>query len=344
MAIRDNIISDAVCCVLKKLFGRGPVEDPDEDALIAIKNPDGTYTTVTVGTLSGEGGDVAGPASATDNAVVRFDLTTGKLIQNSSSILSDAGAFTSGAGTNALPTYSFSGDPDTGIYSSALDTIGLATGGTNRINISSSGVIPVVNNTYDSGSSSLSWRSVYTLRCFAGSGTAALPSYSFTNDSITGVYLPASDIIGISVTGVSRLAITATSLLPTTTNSYALGAASQKFLSIYVRDVLLTETLTGAAGMYVQITASRALTDADNGKILYSTSASVFTLSVPDSLTKPFQCGISQEGTGKMTVLGTGTAVAQNVNGLLSTGGQYAQCAINYRSGNLVIVGGATGI
>lgn len=37
-------------------------------------------------------GDVVGPASATDNALVRFDGSTGKLIQNSTAILSDAGA------------------------------------------------------------------------------------------------------------------------------------------------------------------------------------------------------------------------------------------------------------
>lgn len=39
-------------------------------------------------------GDVVGPASSTDNAVVRFDGTTGKLVQNTSTTtLSDAGAF-----------------------------------------------------------------------------------------------------------------------------------------------------------------------------------------------------------------------------------------------------------
>jgi hypothetical protein len=37
-------------------------------------------------------GDVSGPASSTDNALVRFDGTTGKLIQNSTATLSDAGA------------------------------------------------------------------------------------------------------------------------------------------------------------------------------------------------------------------------------------------------------------
>ena len=39
-------------------------------------------------------GDVVGPASATDNAIARFDLTTGKLIQNSVVTISDTGATT----------------------------------------------------------------------------------------------------------------------------------------------------------------------------------------------------------------------------------------------------------
>ena len=37
------------------------------------------------------GGDVVGPASATDNAIARFDTTTGKLLQNSVVTVSDAG-------------------------------------------------------------------------------------------------------------------------------------------------------------------------------------------------------------------------------------------------------------
>ena len=40
------------------------------------------------------GGDVVGPSSATDNAIVRFDTTTGKLIQNSVVTIGDTGAAT----------------------------------------------------------------------------------------------------------------------------------------------------------------------------------------------------------------------------------------------------------
>jgi hypothetical protein len=47
-------------------------------------------------------GDVVGPGSSTDNALARFDSTTGKLIQNSTAILTDAGELTvSGDGQNS---------------------------------------------------------------------------------------------------------------------------------------------------------------------------------------------------------------------------------------------------
>ena len=52
----------------------------------------GPYPNFTVANTSpSSGGDVVGPASATDNAIVRFDATTGKLIQNSTVTIDDAG-------------------------------------------------------------------------------------------------------------------------------------------------------------------------------------------------------------------------------------------------------------
>lgn len=54
-------------------------------------------------TIGGGSGNVVGPASATDNAIVRFDATTGKLVQNSGAIIADTGdvTFSSGAGSFA---------------------------------------------------------------------------------------------------------------------------------------------------------------------------------------------------------------------------------------------------
>jgi hypothetical protein len=60
---------------------------------------------ITGGTITGVTGlgDVVGPASATDNAVARFDSTTGKLLQNSVVTIGDTGA-TTGITTLAAST------------------------------------------------------------------------------------------------------------------------------------------------------------------------------------------------------------------------------------------------
>lgn len=62
------------------------------NAAINLKYDITTLRWQVVGGSSSGSGDVVGPASATDNAVARFDLTTGKIIQNSVVIISDAGA------------------------------------------------------------------------------------------------------------------------------------------------------------------------------------------------------------------------------------------------------------
>ena len=115
-------------------------------------------------------GDVDGPASATDNAVARFDGTTGKLIQNSTVTIADttgdiAGAtsLTSPAATNLTL--------GTGSYGTAL-TVASATGAAT----------------------------------FAGAvlhpdGTAAAPSISFSSDTDTGWYRSASNRMSLALGG-----------------------------------------------------------------------------------------------------------------------------------------------
>lgn len=56
-------------------------------ALILLASP--VYAGSSGGTAGGGTGDVVGPASATDNAIVRFDSTTGKLVQNSAVTVAD---------------------------------------------------------------------------------------------------------------------------------------------------------------------------------------------------------------------------------------------------------------
>lgn len=57
-------------------------------------------------TAAGSAGDVVGPGSSTDNALVRFDGTTGKLVQSSVGVLSDAGAL---SGLTSVAATTFTG-------------------------------------------------------------------------------------------------------------------------------------------------------------------------------------------------------------------------------------------
>jgi hypothetical protein len=75
---------------------------------ITITNAAGS---ITIAASGGGTGDVVGPASSTDNAVARFDGTTGKLVQNSSFVVNDSGEVTTGVwkGTEITVPYGGTG-------------------------------------------------------------------------------------------------------------------------------------------------------------------------------------------------------------------------------------------
>ena len=112
----------------------------------------GTYPNFTIAnTAPSLGGDVVGPASATDNAVARYDTTTGKLLQNSLVIIGDTGSVT---GVNALTAESLTVNNNATFGTSNSDTINFV----GRIN---SDFDPATDNTYDLGRVGHEWRDLY---------------------------------------------------------------------------------------------------------------------------------------------------------------------------------------
>lgn len=67
----------------------------------------GTYPNFTITSSGGGAGDVVGPASSTDNAITRYDLATGKLLQNSLTTISDTGAITAPNDTGSMIPFYF---------------------------------------------------------------------------------------------------------------------------------------------------------------------------------------------------------------------------------------------
>jgi hypothetical protein len=109
----------------------------------------GTYPNFTITNTSPSlGGDVVGPSSATDNAVARFDTTTGKLIQNSLVIIDDTGSVT---GVNALTAESLTVNNNATLGSSNTDTLEVLSRITTDLE-------PNANNAKDIGTSGRNWR------------------------------------------------------------------------------------------------------------------------------------------------------------------------------------------
>jgi hypothetical protein len=108
----------------------------------------GTYPNFTITSADSKVGDVVGPASATDNAIARYDTTTGKLIQNSLVIVDDTGSVT---GVNAITAQSLTVNNNATLGSSNTDSLDV------RARISSD-LDPETNNAKDIGSSGRNWR------------------------------------------------------------------------------------------------------------------------------------------------------------------------------------------
>ena len=140
-------------------------------------------------------GDVAGPASSNDNAIVRFDGTSGKIIQNSSQItISDDGVISSSAGATFLGQVIANGALNVSGTLTAATFSPSAISGAVKINVFTHKILS--NNSIESSASLIAKTTV------SGAGAASFASLTTEEAtiSVAGVVSGAGAVQGKSLT------------------------------------------------------------------------------------------------------------------------------------------------
>ena len=219
------------------------------------------------------GGDVAGPASATDNAVARFDGTTGKLIQNSVVTIADttgaiAGAqsLTSPAATNLTLGTGTSGAAVTVL--SASNNVGIGTTGplaSLHVQKASSNTLGILERI--TTSSTVLGESVYLRLIDAAAGGTARAEIGFGYKGTT--YQPAA----IGYVATSSNGNTMGALYLATRDVTTDSAPTERMRIASTGDVSISSTTAGSSGAGALVVAGGLAT----GAASYFGGAATFT-------------------------------------------------------------------
>lgn len=197
--------------------------------------------------LSAGAGGVVGPGGgSTDKAIARWNGAGGNTLQDSVVIVGDTGILTgvlkidADAGTAALPSYSFTGDTDTGIYHSAANTVDISANGLRQVSVVAAGA--TVNYLQLNGSATGVTTKITALADGGGDanigielvplgtgavvgpvGALATPGYSFTGDLDTGIWHSGANTLDFSTNAFRVLQLAAS---PALTVNYATLTAS----------------------------------------------------------------------------------------------------------------------
>jgi hypothetical protein len=152
------------------------------------------------------------------------------------------------------------------------------------------------------------------------------PSYRFTSDSATGLYLPATNQLGIVTAGVEAIRIdasqkigigltTPTESLHIANNMRLNGAFGDKDGDKGLAGQVLSSTATSTDWINIgnatikALTANYTLIAADNGTVITINNALATTLTIPSGLPVGFNVSVYQIGNGNITITGSGTTV-----------------------------------
>jgi hypothetical protein len=268
---------------------------------VSIANASGSITI----SATGSGGDVVGPASATDNAVVRFDGTTGKLIQNSTVTLSDTGVLT-------VPELS-----TTSITSTGNNPIIIAPDGTGDVHLNADSVRIGDNNT----DATLITRGTGDLLLTTNEGSATegiIRIYDGANGNITltpngtGQVQVGSDQV---VTLTASQTLTNKTLTSPTFTTPVLGTPSSGNLTNCTFPTLnqnTTGTAANVTGTVAVANGGTGLTSLTAGYIPYGSGTSAFGSSANlfwDSTNSRLGIGTSSPAFKLHTYIASGTAM-----------------------------------
>jgi len=149
------------------------------------------------------------------------------------------GNVTIAAGTVSLPSLRFTGDNDTGLYSSAANNVNITAGGT-------------LSHTFTSTYSTAS------VPIRVPDGTAAAPSITNTGDENTGIFFGAADEVSISTGGTERAQF----------DSNGLSILAQKPVRYYDADSSHYVELKAASTVSANVTLTLPTSDGDADQYL----------------------------------------------------------------------------
>ena len=216
-------------------------------------------------------GDVYGPASSTDNAVARFDSTTGKLLQNSVVIVDDTGAVTGVTDLTASGSVTLSGGTANGVTylngSKVLTSGSALTFNGSTLGVSAAGAQLSVTNS--SGG---------TVASFTNSTSADL-AISLTSG--VSLITPSTGILALGVANTETVRLTSSSLYTASGINVGIGTSSP-VAKLNVNGNALFNGTTKITGEAVEIQGDVALGDysayatSNYRDIIYSASTASF--------------------------------------------------------------------
>jgi hypothetical protein len=183
-----------------------------------------------IGSGGGGGGDVTGPASSTDNAIARFDSTTGKIIQNSGITIDDSNVF---LGATQINVDNLRLDGNTVSSTNSNGNIVLAPNGSGDVQVDAdtlrvgdSGVDATIQSNgnadlilktgnattgsvtlADGANGNLTVALNGTGQIIVNAGAVGTPTIAPTGDTNTGIFFPAADTIAFAEGGAEAMRI-----------------------------------------------------------------------------------------------------------------------------------------